>query len=417
MQSPPLRYRLLLIVLSPVLLLMVLWQAWQVRSRRFALQRLGFAYGQIQPNALWVHCASVGEVQAALPLINRLRGDPQFAPLVVSTATPTGADTVNRQNWPDVDHFYLPVDFPGAVKRAFRRVSPRALLLMETEIWPNLINTAARQDIPVLIVNARLSPRTLDAPQWLQPVYRQALSKLSAILAKSTQDVAGFKQLGAPEDTITLLGNLKFAAISANTPALDNPIERPFWLAASTHEDEELQLCSAMLAKSELASTLLVIAPRHPKRSAAIREQLSSLKVNYAVRSKNEPIDQKTQVYLADTLGEMSLWLQHAKAVFMGGSLVPVGGHNLLEPAAAGVPIVSGPQLHNFLEEAELLRPVGALQPCDTAAEAINAISELLADPENSRQLGAAGRLAVRAQADTLERYRDALLPLVAKQQ
>lgn len=418
MPSPLLRYRLLLTALSPALALLTLWQAWQVRSRRFAQQRLGYAYDITHTAApLWLHCASVGEVRAALPLIEQLRSDPRFAPVIVSTATPTGADTVKQQGWEDVQHVYLPIDYPSAVRRAYAAIKPRALLLMETEIWPQLINTAARQQVPVIIVNGRLSPRTLHAPQWLLPVYQQALSKVSAVLAKSKKDAQGFEQLGAIPDKITALGNLKFAAITSQPKESLNPVDRPFWLAASTHDDEEIQLCTALLARPTRAKQLLVIAPRHPKRSPKIQEQLKALGIPFAVRSQQQPILADTRVYLADTLGEMPLWLQHAQAVFMGGSLIPVGGHNLLEPAAAGVPIISGPSLYNFLEESELLRSVGALRPAETAEEVLQYIDALLADPDTSQRIGAAGRQAVLANADILERYTEALLALIPAQQ
>jgi len=416
MQQPPLRYRTLIAVLSPVLILVVLWQAWQVRSRRFALQRLGLSYPQSSASSLWIHCASVGEVQAALPLINHLRLDTRFSPLVVSTATPTGADTVLRQDWHDVEHVFLPVDLQSAVRRAFERIQPRALVLMETEIWPNLIHAAKQRHVSVTVVNARLSARTLNAPHWLMPVYHQAFNALDAVLAKSAEDAANFVLMGAAADRTTTIGNLKFAAIAQAGEYLENPITRAFWLAASTHEDEELQLCTALQSNASAHEHLLVIAPRHPKRSEKIQQQLHTLGIKLAVRSKGEPVDEHTQVYLADTLGEMSLWLQHARAVFMGGSLVPIGGHNLLEPAAAGLAIVSGSHLHNFREEADLLLPSGALQQAESAAEVITYITQLMADTEHAVKLGEQGRQAVLSQANVLERYVEALLPLVAKQ-
>ena len=417
MQKSPLSYRLLLSALSPVFASMTLWQAWKNRNKRFALQRLGFAYRTQAKKPLWIHCASVGEVNAAKPLINRLRSDPRFAPLLVSTATPTGADTLLQQNWPDVQHIFLPLDHSGAVNRAFRAVEPRALLLMETEIWPNLINTASNRRVPVVIFNGRLSKRTLQPPKWLLPIYRQALSRVTAVLAKSSNDAAGFEQLGAPAKRISTVGNLKFAAVATALDKIDNPITRPFWLAASTHEDEELQLCQALQGAANHHKLLLVIAPRHPKRSAKIQEQLTTLKLSFAVRSKSQPIEEQTEVYLADTLGEMPLWLQYAQVVFMGGSLVPVGGHNLLEPAAAGAAIVSGPHLHNFLEEAALLTPSGALHQVESADEVVTYVESLMSDSDQRTQLGESGRQAVQSNADMLERYTTALLPLVAVQQ
>ncbi len=417
MPSPPLRYRVLIVLLMPFIVLLTLWQAWKVRDKRFALHRLGFSYLTTHRSPLWVHCASVGEMRAALPLINQLRADSRFSPVLVSTATPTGGDVLLQQGWDDIEHVYLPIDSKAAVKRAFKQLKPRAVLLMETEIWPHLINTARRLELPVAIINGRLSQRTMRTPEFLMPVYQQALEQVTLVLAKSDIDKQRFEQLGAPKPHVQSLGNLKFAALSTPTAAPANALQRPFWLAASTHHDEEKQLCSAWLTRQPSSTDLLVIAPRHPKRSARIQNQLKDLRLNFAVRSAGDEVNEQTQVYLADTLSEMPLWLHHAKVVFMGGSLVPIGGHNVLEPAAAGVPIVSGPHLHNFLEEAELLIPSGALHQADSAEEAIDYVNTLLANPDHSRVLGVEGFKAVQTNADMLERYIDALLPLVGTQQ
>lgn len=414
MSRPPLRYRLALACLRPLLAAVTLWQAWRARDPRFARQRLGRGFPAAGPRRpLWLHCASVGEVNAARALIAQLRATEALAPVLVSTTTPTGADAVRRLGWDDVRHVYLPLDHPGALRRAFDALRPRALVLVETEIWPNLIHAAAAErGLPLAVVNARLSPRTLEAPSWLRPVYRQALGRLDAVLAKSEADARGFVALGATPARVRTLGNLKFAAAAVEAAAEPRPFDRPFWLAASTHDDEELQLARA-LHQRPMDAGLLVIAPRHPARSVKIQRQLRELGVAFAVRSLEQPVTAETRVYLADTLGEMQRWLQHAELVFMGGSLVPVGGHNLLEPAAAARPIASGPQLHNFAEEAALLRPSGALAVFEDAAAVVDYAAELRADPARARQLGEAGARALAAQGQVLEDYRRALLTLL----
>ncbi len=209
-----------------------------------------------------------------------------------------------------------------------------------------------------------------------------------------------------------MLGNLKFAALEQPQPTFDDAIGRPYWLAASTHDDEELQLCR--LISTLPRSHLLVIAPRHPQRSAKIQQQLAALAVPFAVRSANQPLDEHTQVYLADTLGEMPQWLQNATAVFMGGSLVPVGGHNVLEAASAAAPVVTGPHMSNFKEEVALLRPSGAVVVENDAAAVIARIAELLNAPETAREKGLAGQAAVALQRGVLQRYTEALAPLIA---
>ncbi|MGB0866304.1 MAG: 3-deoxy-D-manno-octulosonic acid transferase [Granulosicoccaceae bacterium] len=417
MPKPPLLYRLLLTLLTPVLVVVIGWQAWKNRSKRFAMQRLGIGFTLTTQRPVWIHCASVGEVNAAKALIEGLRAKQDCPPLLVSTATPTGADAVLQQGWNDIPHVFLPLDFSWTVVRAFNAIEPRALLLMETEIWPNLIHQAHRQGVPVVIFNGRLSPRTMNAPQWLRPVYQQTLAKVSTVLAKSSEDAKRFVSLGAAADRVQTLGNLKFAAAAQAQATQANPIDQPFWLAASTHENEEQQLCQALLREPKGATALLLIAPRHPKRSAKIQQQLQALGIEFAVRSKSETIEVDTQVYLADTLGEMQGWLQHAQLVFMGGSLVDVGGHNLLEPAAAGKPIISGPYLHNFTEEAALLSEVGALEIRDNANDVINSVTELLSNAPARQTRGLAGQRAALQQATVLSDYLKALGPYISAQQ
>ena len=425
MEFPPFRYQALLVFLSPILAVRVLWQAWKVRSARFLQQRLGFGYSKQTAQTLWIHCASVGEVTAAIPLIKRLGVELPHQPLIVSTTTPTGAETVVRQNWPNVQHQYLPVDFKTSIRKVVAALRPDILILMETEIWPNLINEVSRQQIPVVIVNGRLSNRTLQVPSWIKPVYRQALSNIKMVLAKSEADASGFKQLGAVSARVTVVGNIKFAATATGAGKTRCDIVRPFWLAASTHEDEEEQICRTMIdasadskaASSSIANTLLVVAPRHPNRSAKIQQMLNSLNIHYAVRSLGQPVQDNTQVYLADQLGEMKIWFDHAQAVFMGGSLVPVGGHNILEPARAGVPIICGPHMNNVREETDLLLNAGAMLQVENAQELAKQVDSLLGQADKRQSMGAAGRQIMLQHSDVLEQYINYLLPVITVEQ
>jgi len=415
MTTPPLNYRIAIALLSPILTAVVLWQALRIRSARFAKQRLGFGYPKSTTPPLWIHCASVGEVMAAKPLIVALAEDGY--PIVVTTATPTGAETAARELPEDVTHLFMPIDTPRAVGAFIQRVNPRCLLIMETEIWPHVINHMASRQRPVAIVNARLSARTLNTPNWLQAVYAQSLQQLSVILAKSSADAEAYISLGADAKNVQVLGNLKYAALASfvETP-IDHPFadNRRFWLAASTHEDEEQQLCAAMLKQGDAERMLLVIAPRHPKRSAKIQQQLSALGITFSVRSQQQAVDDNTQVYLADTLGEMQLWLQHAELVFMGGSLVPVGGHNLLEPAAAACVIIAGQHLQNFAAEANQLRDAGALRCVNSAEQVLQSVNELSTDPNKRSAIGNAARESVQSSAQVMEDYLQALHPILS---
>ncbi len=411
-EKPQLRYRLLLFVLSPWLLFKVTKEAFAVRSGRFLLQRFGISFNKIEGRPVWIHCASVGEVNAARPLVNSIRQRLPEVPIVISTTTPTGASTVSRQAWGNVEHVYLPVDFYRPVCMALGSINPRALIIMETEIWPNLILGARKQKIPVLIANGRLSDRTLKAPDWLKLVYRQVLPQVSAILCKTDKDANGFKQLGANSDTVQTIGNIKFALPAYQPVACE--VERQFWLAASTHEDEELQIFRALRDNPIADAALLIIAPRHPQRSEKIQQQILQCGIRYAVRSKSQLPDENTQVYLADTLGEMNQWLSAAKLVFVGGSLVPVGGHNLLEPAAAGVAVLSGKHVDNVLDEAELLTQSGAMQQVQSVEELIETAGKILSDSDLRKKMEKAGMQTVLKNADVLDHYMEQILPFIA---
>jgi len=357
MESPPLRYRVLLCALSPCIVILVLLQALKSRT------------------------------------------------------TPTGAATVARWKLKNVQHQYLPVDFKYAVNKAIAATRPTVLIVMETEIWPTLINTCTSSGVPVVIVNGRIGDKTANSPSWMRMVYRQTLGKVDKILAKSELDRDRFQKLGGKK--VKVAGNIKFAAVSSGKEPTACDIKRPFWLLASTHDNEEEQICNLVNDYPACKKKLLVIAPRHPDRSNSLQQMLRRTGLVHAVRSKAQPVNEDTQVYLADQLGEMMMWFSHAGVVFMGGSLVPVGGHNVLEPAAAGAPIVCGPHLHNFSEEVDLLFSAGALLKCNTTEEVMQQIDTLLGDEESCERMGRAGRNALTDKCDVADRYLDELLPYI----
>jgi len=213
MESPPLRYRVLLCALSPCIVILVLLQALKSRNKRFALQRLGFTYPVSSGQPVWIHCASVGEAIAALPLIKKLLEKQSVPQVMVSTTTPTGAATVARWKLKNVQHQYLPVDFKYAVNKAIAATRPTVLIVMETEIWPTLINTCTSSGVPVVIVNGRIGDKTANSPSWMRMVYRQTLGKVDKILAKSELDRDRFQKLGGKK--VKVAGNIKFAAVSS----------------------------------------------------------------------------------------------------------------------------------------------------------------------------------------------------------
>lgn len=417
--KPLLRYRLLLGILSPWLFFKVVVEAFKLRDLRFFQQRMGFScrhqcQSEVSGRPVWIHCASVGEVAAVRPLVERIQKQLADTPLLMTTTTVTGAETVLGQGWENLQHQYLPVDFHRAVKYFFDVNRPRVLLIMETEIWPNLILYARKQKIPVLIINGRISERTLNTPAWLKPVYRQVLPQLDGILCKSDANVQRFTELGADSKVVRMVGNIKFAIPAHRSVSCD--IKRPFWLAASTHEDEERKLCEALQDSPLLKQSLLVIAPRHPQRSIAIQKAVADCGLRFAVRSKSQLPDDDTQVYIADTLGEMNSWLSDAQLVFMGGSLIPLGGHNLLQPASAGVPIISGQYLDNVSEEARLLMKADAMIQVYSAKELVECVESLLTDISRLHRMGRAGKEVVTLKAGIIDDYMNYILPYVDTQ-
>ncbi|WP_455202682.1 3-deoxy-D-manno-octulosonic acid transferase, partial [Kaarinaea lacus] len=294
-----LRYQLLLWIAAFPIFCYTLWQAIRCREFRYLQQRLGFAFSISSQPTIWLHAASVGEVLAAEPLIKALDKNYPKTTVIVTTVTPTGAEMVTQRFSEQIKHCYLPIDWRSAVQRFFRRVKPCCALIMETELWPNLYAACARRNQPLLIINARVSAKTLNTRGWIRDLYHSTLSNVSTVLARSQTDADGFVELGAAADTVQVIGNIKFSAAKPVTDTNPIKLPRPFILAASTHEDEELQLARMWLAM-ETQHKLLVIAPRHPKRSSGIIKQLNSLSVKLAVRSHNDSIHDDTQVYLAD---------------------------------------------------------------------------------------------------------------------
>ncbi|MCG6968238.1 MAG: 3-deoxy-D-manno-octulosonic acid transferase [Gammaproteobacteria bacterium] len=399
-----LRYRLLLWIAVVPVFFLTLFQAIKHRDGRYLQQRFGLGYRHCREPGLWIHAASVGEVQAVVPLITHLQNHYPKMAIRLSTVTPTGGK-IAREKLPHVQHCYLPLDLPSMAKRFFRAVNTRCGLIMETELWPNIYTSARLQDLSLITINGRISGKTLNAPTWVKQLYQRTLQQVTAVLAKSEADAQRFIQLGASVDTTCAVGNIKFAIAADFTPpkqALN--IGRPFVLAASTHQGEE-QLLAQLWSQLDLKEYLLVIAPRHPYRSAGIFKQLTTIDKHVAVRSKGDPVDESTRIYLADTLGELMALMQQAEVVFMGGSLVPVGGHNILEPAMLGKAVVFGPYMHNFADEAQrFLEQQAAVQVMDIN-ELKRQLAGLLADTAKRRTYGDRARILIQRDKDMVERY------------
>ncbi len=398
-------YRLLTIVLWPAIFLYTLKIAWRYRSLRYFKQRLGFAYPRFKQAPVWIHCASVGESNTALPLLKELiTAYPQQA-FLFTTNTATGAFIIKKNALPNTEHCYLPIESSGAIKRFLKQTQPRVALILETEIWPLLYQQCTNKHVPISMINARLSHKTTNSGPWISKLYRQALQQVDHILCRSSQDQQLFLQLGAREQQTETLGNLKFATpASEAAKVVDHFTERAFILVASTHNDEELQI-ARLWQSLQPQPHLLVIAPRHPERTTSIMEQLKPLALNIAVRSKQQRINNDTELYLADTLGELTGFMQQADFVIMGGSFIPHGGQNLLEPARLQKAIIVGPYMHNFQAEVEQFLDNEACIQVEDIEELGQQIQALISDNNRRDLLGSRAKQLMSKEEDIAQRY------------
>ncbi len=414
-------YSLLLYLLLPAVLLRLCWRAR--RAPDYARRR-GERFGWVAPLSgpvIWVHAVSVGETLAAAPLIRHLRTHHPHATLLVTTTTPTGSQRVRALFGTGVAHCYAPYDFPDAVARFLRRVQPALLVIMETELWPNLLHACAARGIPVVLANARLSARSARGYAKVKLLTAPMLRVLTRVAAQTSVDGQRLLALGLAPDKLRITGNLKFdldlspelrARAAALHTAWAGSGPRPVWLAASTHagEDEPILAAHAEILRV-LPAALLVLVPRHPERFAAV--EVACRRAGFTTRRRSEAgvVAPETQVLLGDTMGELLMFCGAADVVFVGGSLVPVGGHNLIEPAAWGRPVLAGPHLFNFAEAAALLLNAGGLRVC-SAAELASAVIELLTEPDHRATIGAAARAVAEANRGALARLAAVIEPL-----
>ena len=389
-------YTLLLYLLLPYVLARLVWRA---RRQRGYLEQVSERFGHYTQPAggpiIWVHAVSVGETRAAEPLIKALMAKYPRHRVLLTHMTPTGREAGDGLFGENVDRCYLPYDYPGAVARFLRHFRPRAGILMETEIWPNLIHGCRAQGVPLHLVNARLSEKSFAGYRRFSRLARESLAGLAAIAAQSTDDARRFAALGASGVQVT--GSVKFdvtlppAQIElGRTWRRDFGERRPVLLAASTREGEEALVLDA-LAGIEAPDLLTVIVPRHPQRFDEVERLIAARGIPFQRRSRGAAIAPGTRVVLGDSMGEMIAYYAACDIAFIGGSLLPLGGHNLIEACAVGRPVLIGPSTYNFAEAAELaVRAGAALQVPDAGAMAQEA-GRLLRDPAAAQRMGQAG--------------------------
>jgi 3-deoxy-D-manno-octulosonic-acid transferase len=415
-------YVLLVYLLAPFIVMHDAWQALRDPAYRGRLgQRLGFAPRPGRTGGLWIHAVSVGEVQAAASLIRELRQRHPTLPIVVTTTTPTGAQRARALYQDTVHHCYLPYDLPGAVRRFLDRIAPQAVVILETEIWPTLYAELGRRRIPLVLGSARVTPRSVERYRKLASLFRDALAHDITIGAQTTGDAQRFTAVGAPSHRVQVTGNIKYdltippATIEAGRAlrAQWNPA-RPVWIAGSTHEgEEEAALAAHDSVRAKFPDALLLLVPRHPQRFDAVRSLLRRRAASFALRSTGALPAASEPVYLVDTIGELQMFYAASDLAFVAGSLVPIGGHSLLEPAVLGLPILSGPHTQNSQDVADLLAQAGALRIVRDPQELAARLLEDFGDPARAAAIGAAGRDAVAANRGAVERLVAMIEPLL----
>lgn len=375
-------------------------------------ERFGFFADPGIRDSIWIHAVSLGEVNAAIPLIEALMrrfADSQF---VITTVTPTGSDRVLRLFGDRVFHVYLPYDLTTAVKRFLDRARPRLAVIMETEIWPNLFMTCAERDISIVIANARLSEKSLRGYWPIQPLARRAIRCARFVAAQSTSDYERLRRLGADPSRLAIVGNLKFdLSVPADIRGRGEAFRaaagsgRPVWIAASTHEGEELAVLKAHAeVLRRFPDALLLVAPRHPERFKPFATACRAFGFRTATRSEDSRADHACQCFVADSMGELLEFYAAADVAFVGGSLVPVGGHNLLEPAALARPVVVGPQTFNFAEVTEDLIAAGAVLRIQEPEDLGPAVVRLLSRDVERRSMGEAARAVMERERGAVDR-------------
>ena len=418
-------YRLIVLLLLPLALL---------RLRRAPDEALNHSWrerlGDLpdQPNSaaqskIWLHAASVGEVNAVKPLVQHLLDSGH--PLMMSTMTHSGIRHLDQTlTHPGLSTALAPLDTQFAVQRWLKQVRPAAVIIVETELWPEMLHQCHARQIPVILVNARLTATAARRYRWIKPLFKPQLARISLALTQSEADSQRFIDLGLRPAAQTVVGNLKFdqpdcgpRTVSDGMQWLtDTATERKCWVAGSTRSGEDRIMFEAhRLIQADHPDALLILAPRHVTRSAAILRQVHAhdLKGMRLSQWQVSPVTTPPDVIILDGIGELTETYRLAQACFVGGSLVPVGGHNLIEPAALGKPVLSGPHLSNQAEAAQCLDASAALIRIDGAGQLAAEVSALLADTDRTRQLGGRAKAALASHQGSLEATLQSITPLL----
>jgi len=419
-------YILAVYLAAPLISLVMLWRGWFDRIY-WAHFEERFGFGEpLPPGGIWVHAVSVGEVNAAAALVTTLHERYPNIPLLVTTLTPTGAVRAKALFKDIAQVRYVPFDLPGAVRRFFERVQPRLGVIFETELWPNLYYQSGRRKVPLVLASARISNRSVSRYRRLGSLFRDTLERPAIVAAQGEVDAGRFVSLGADPDRTHVTGNIKFdfsvpADIGERGRRLREfyAASRPMWVAGSTHGgEEEIVLEAHQIVRGTHPRALLVLVPRHTPRFEEVAHGLQRAGIRFVRRSqrageKAGVAAGSADVLLVDTLGELLDFYAAADVAFVGGSLVPIGGHNLLEPAALGLPILTGPYNGNGPDIAKLLIERGAAEVVHGAEELGSRVAALLADPDERDRIGVIGRDCVDSNRGALGKLLGLIEPLL----
>lgn len=411
-------YTLLLYLLMPLVLLRLWWRGRKNPAyRKRTGERFGFYDRTLPQDCIWIHAVSVGESQATQPIMRWIAENYPDVPVVISTTTPTGAERIQQMYRDTVEHIYFPYDLPFAIRRVLKTLRPQLLIIMETEIWPNLMTQCKRRDVPVVLANARLSAPSAKGYGRIPSLITPAIRRFTQIAAQNDADASRFMKLGAPSDKVHVCGSVKFdvripASVREHGELLRTAwgTGRHVWVAASTHPGEDeilLDVHNAILEK--YPDALLVLTPRHPERFDDVAALVESRGFGYCRRSKMPVCKAESQVYLGDTMGELTVFFAAADVAFVAGSLMPIGGHNVLEPASLGLPVIVGPHMKNFLSITNLMLESGGLTQVEDSDALTTALLDLFDHAEKRTAMGQAGLEVVNRNQGALDCVADLL--------
>lgn len=419
-------YNILFYLLLPFLPIRLWWRGRKNPAYRLRFNERFAHYQKRQPlsESIWVHAVSVGESLSAIPLIKALKKTYPKVQIVVTTMTPTGAERMQKAFGNDILQLYVPYDYSGAVKRFLRYINPKILIVMETEFWPNLLYYTKKNSIPIILANARLSEKSFLGYQKIHFLTKPMLASFTMILTQSNNDADLFLKLGALPDKVKVAGNIKFdLEISETLKKVSLQLQqligkdRKILVAASTHEGEEILILGALSKVwQKHPNLLLILVPRHPERFAKVYELCQQSKFNvirYSEITVENPLPANINIIVGDVMGKLLQFFSIADIAFVGGSLVPVGGHNMLEPAVFSLPIITGSYLQNFLAISDLMLAQNAMFKVNNIDELAKKILLLLEDEMLAKNMGIAAKNVFEANKGATKRILGVIVELL----